>query len=298
MQGRKGFREGGGDSIATYTVVKENTLLSFLFAELAPRKNTVVKKLLKHGQVAVNGMPCTQFDYTLHIGDQVEVNFTRAFVVLQHRRVKIVYEDADILVIEKGYGLLSVGTGTKNKETAYNILKDYLKLKSPDNKLFVIHRLDRDTSGLMMFAKNIEAKEAMQHNWNNMVLSRKYLAVVEGRPSQEKGVVSSYLKENNVMSVYSVREIDPEAKKAVTRYRVLSTGGGYSTVELELETGRKNQIRVHMKDLGTPIAGDRKYGAGSSPFHRLALHAMTLRFIHPVTRKMMDFVSKPNWRSR
>ncbi|MDE6644539.1 MAG: RluA family pseudouridine synthase, partial [Muribaculaceae bacterium] len=208
-----------------------------------------------------------------------------------NRRLKIVYEDDDILVVEKGYGLLSMGTGKAGEETAYSLLRDYLKRKDPRNKIFIIHRLDRDTSGIMMFAKTQEAKDAMQHNWNNMVLNRKYICLVEGRVQNEEGVVRSYLVENSRMEVYSTDDPNAGGQLAVTRYRVLADRGGYTLLEVELDTGRKNQIRVHMKDIGHPIAGDRKYGARTSPLHRLALHAATLRFVHPVTRKEMNFTA-------
>ncbi len=218
----------------------------------------------------------------------MKVNLTREFKVFYNRRLKIVYEDDDIIVVNKGYGLLSMGTDKIKEGTAYDILRDYLKWQDPRNKLFIVHRLDRDTSGLMVFAKNVEAKECLQHNWNNMVLSRKYLAVVEGRPDPAEGEIRSYLAENTRFEVYSTD--DPkEGQLAVTRYRTLKSRNGYSLMEVELDTGRKNQIRVHMKDLGHPIIGDRRYGAKSSPLHRMALHAQTLRFVHPITRKDMNF---------
>ncbi|MDE6503248.1 MAG: RluA family pseudouridine synthase, partial [Muribaculaceae bacterium] len=260
-----------------------------LFASMPDRKRTPVKNMLRYGQVRVNGTPTTQHDLPVAAGDKVEVNLTRAFQVFSHRRVKIVYEDDDILVIEKGYGLLSMGTGKAGEETAYSLLREYLKRKDPRNKIFIIHRLDRDTSGIMMFAKTQEAKEAMQHNWNNMVLNRKYLCLVEGRVQKPEGVIRSYLIENSRMEVYSTDDPDAGGQLAVTRYRVVADRGGYTLMEVELDTGRKNQIRVHMKDIGHPIAGDRKYGARTSPLHRLALHAATLRFVHPVTRKEMNF---------
>ena len=191
-------------------------------------------------------------------------------------------------MINKGYGLLSMGNDKVTDGTAYSILRDYVKWANPMNKIFIVHRLDRDTSGLMMFAKNQQAKERMQHNWNNMVLNRKYLAVVEGVPENETGVVRSYLVENSQYEVYSTDNPD-EGQLAVTRYKVLNAGKNFSLLEVELDTGRKNQIRVHMKDLGHPISGDRKYGASTSPIHRLALHAQTLRFIHPTTQKEMSF---------
>ncbi len=177
---------------------------------------------------------------------------------------------------------------TRKSRTAYNILRDYLKWQDPRNKVFIVHRLDRDTSGLMVFAKTVDAKEKLQHNWNNMVLERKYLAVVEGRPDPSEGEVRSYLAENSRYEVYSTDNPE-EGQLAVTRYRTLKSKHGYSLMEVQLDTGRKNQIRVHMKDLGHPITGDRRYGAGSSPIHRMALHAQTLRFVHPITRKDMNF---------
>lgn len=263
-------------------------MLEFLISVMPEVKRTRLKQMLGHDQVAVNGIPQRQFDLGLHTGDEVKVNFTREFRVFYHRRLKIVYEDDDIIVVNKGYGLLSMGTDTKKDGTAYSILRDYVKWANPMNKLFIVHRLDRDTSGLMMFAKNEKAKEAMQHNWNNMVLNRKYLAVVEGEVEPAEGVVRSYLAETSKYEMYSTD--DPsKGQLAVTRYKTLRQGPNYTLLEVELDTGRKNQIRVHMKDLGHPISGDRRYGAGASPIHRLALHAQTLRFIHPVTRREMNF---------
>lgn len=276
------------DTILAFEVADQSILMDFLCRVMPDRKRSSIKQLLKFGSVMVNGNVTSQFNVPLNQGDTVKVNLTRAFPVFYNRRVKIVYEDDDIIVIEKGYGLLSMGNEKIKDGTAYSILKDYLKEKDPRNKIFIIHRLDRDTSGLMMFAKTIEAKEAMQHNWNNMVLERTYLAVVEGKVEEESGTVKSYLAENSQMEVYSTD--DPEkGQLAVTRWKKIASGNGYTLMEVSLDTGRKNQIRVHMKDIEHPIAGDRKYGAKSSPIHRLALHAQTLRFVHPVTRRDMRF---------
>lgn len=276
------------DSILTLNVSEPMPLMEFLLANLTDHKRTSVKEFLKHNQVAVNGSPVSQFNHKLKPGDQVKINFTREWRVFYHRRLKLVYEDDDIIVVNKGYGLLSMGTDKIKDGTAYSILREYVKWSDPRNKLFIVHRLDRDTSGLMMFAKNEEAKNTMQHNWNNMVLNRKYLAVVEGTPDQAEGVIKSYLAENAEHEVYSTP--DPTlGQLAVTRYKTLANKNGYTMLEVELDTGRKNQIRVHMKEMGHPIAGDRRYGAKSSPIHRLALHAQTLRFAHPVTRKEMNF---------
>lgn len=276
------------DSIRTFDVKEPAKLLEFLVASMPEQKRSNVKKFLEHNQVMVNTTPTRQFDRELNPGDTVKVNYTREFKVFYNRRLQIVYEDDDIIVANKGYGLLSVGTDKIHTGTAYSLLRDYVKWGDPRNKLFVVHRLDRDTSGLMIFAKNIEAKEKLQHNWNNMVLERKYVAVVEGKLNEPQGTVRSYLAENSRFEVYSTP--DPqEGQLAITRYRTVDSGNGYTLVELQLETGRKNQIRVHMKDLGHPIAGDHRYGAKTSPMHRLALHARTLRFAHPITKKLMEF---------
>ncbi len=296
MQKRAPYKPGAEnrkfrpDVIETYPVKEDSVLMQFLVASMPNRKRTTIKELLKHNQVAVNDQPTTQFDTELHDGDTVKVNLTREFRVFYHRRMKLVYEDEDIIVVNKGYGLLSMGTDKVKDGTAYSILREYVKWHNPKTKLFIVHRLDRDTSGLMMFAKSEEAKETMQHNWNNMVLNRKYLAVVEGKVEEKDGIVRSYLAETSQYEVYSTDDPN-KGQLAVTRYKTLKCKNGYTLLEVELDTGRKNQIRVHMKDLKHPIAGDHKYGAKSSPIHRLALHAQTLRFIHPITRKEMNFTT-------
>ncbi|MCM1377488.1 MAG: RluA family pseudouridine synthase [Clostridium sp.] len=264
-------------------------LMEFIREHLPQSNRTDIKAWLKHGHFRVAGVRTTQFDYSVAPGDTVEFNRTRPFTEFRHPRLDIVYEDDDIIVVNKGYGLLSVGTGSaKKEETAYDILKEYVKSQNPANKIFVVHRLDRATSGLMMFAKSMEAQTAMQHNWNNMVLDRRYVAVCEGIMRETNGIVRSNLSETSQFEVYS--SPDPlRGKTATTRYFVLSRGSGYSLVEFELDTGRKNQIRVHAKDMGHPIVGDRKYGASASPIRRLALHARTLNFAHPITRRLMQF---------
>lgn len=281
------------DIILTFTVEGEgHKLLEYLYSMMADRKRTTVKDYLKHNQVMVGQTVTRQWDQELQPGDIVKVNTSREFQVFKNPRLKIVYEDDDIIVVNKGYGLLSMGTDNKSEGTAYWILRDYVKRKDPRNKIFIVHRLDQQTSGLMMFAKNVQAKEAMQHNWNNMVLERRYIAIVEGgQIDPPVGSVESYLAENSVHEVYSTDNPN-EGQFAVTRYRTLRSRGQYSMVELQLETGRKNQIRVHMKDLGHPIAGDKRYGAKTSPIHRLCLHAQTLRFVHPITKRDMNFTSE------
>lgn len=265
-------------------------LMEFTAENFPSSNRNDLKKWLKFGHLMINGVVTTQFNAPVEPGQWVELNLTRPFVTFSHPRMQMVYEDDDIIVVNKGYGLLSVGTGSQKKElTAYNILKDYVKEVDPRQKIFVVHRLDRATSGLMMFAKNPEAQNAMQHNWNNMVLERRYVAVVEGTVKEDEGVVKSYLGETSKYEVYSSDEPGEGLKAATTRWRVLGRGHGYTLMEFSLDTGRKNQIRVHAQKLGHPIVGDRKYGAKASPIGRLALHARTLRFAHPISRKDMNF---------
>ena len=278
-------RENKGES--------ESGLLAFASSMLPDAKRADLKKWLRFGHFAIDGQVTTSFDAPVAPGSVMELNFTRPFVVFRHPRLKLIYEDDDIIVVDKGYGLLSVGTDSSRKsnvETAYSILRDYVKQKHPSNKIFIVHRLDRDTSGLMVFAKTFEAKEALQHNWNNMVLERKYVALLDGELERGSGEVRSYLTETVEHEVYSTEE-PSEGKLALTRYKVRRKGKGRTLVEFSLDTGRKNQIRVHARDLGCPITGDKRYGNGSGPLHRLALHAETLRFAHPVTRQDMNFTS-------
>lgn len=282
------------DVIRDFTVAEDDPreLMQFLAAKLPDIKRTRLKQMLAHRQVKAGQSVVSQFNLPLEPGDTVSVNLTREFQEFQHRRLRLVYEDEHIIVVHKGYGLLSMaGDGPQQQITAYSILREYLKKKNPANKIFIVHRLDRDTSGLMLFAKTAEAKEALQYNWNNMVLERKYVCVVEGTPDPAEGTVRSYLLENSRHEVYSTDNPDSGGQLAVTRYRTLGTNRGLSLVECQLDTGRKNQIRVHMKQLSTPISGDRRYGGHPSAIHRMALHALTLRFVHPVTRKDMHFTS-------
>lgn len=264
-------------------------LMEFVSGKMPAAKRTDIKKWLKFGQVMVGGAVTSAFDAPVGTGVEVKINLTRGFPLFRHPRVKLVYEDDDVIVINKGYGILSVRTNPmKREECAYDIVRDYIKDVNPRNRLYVVHRLDRDTSGLMMFAKTEESQQVLRHNWNNMILERLYVAVLEGYLEEDKGYVKSRLAENSQFMVYST-DVPGEGRLAVTHYEVMERGHGYTLAQFSLDTGRKNQIRVHASDLGHPIAGDRKYGASTSPIHRLALHAMTLRFAHPVTRKDMNF---------
>jgi 23S rRNA pseudouridine1911/1915/1917 synthase len=202
--------------------------------------------------------------------------------------MRILYEDDDIIVIDKEAGLLTITTGSGIDVTAVSLLKNYVQKQSPHNKIYTVHRLDQLTSGVLVFAKNSEAQHQLRDNWHDMVTKRTYVAVVEGRMDESAGKISSWLTENKKSYIVYSSPVDNGGKLAITRYKVLQTSDQFSLLELELETGRKNQIRVHLKDLGHPIVGDRKYGSSTS-IGRIALHARVLEFYHPTSGEIMHF---------
>ncbi|MBP3331400.1 MAG: RluA family pseudouridine synthase [Tidjanibacter sp.] len=273
-----------------YIVDKDNELLKFLFEKMADKSRTTVKSFLTHGQVSVNGCVSTQFNFPLQAGDRVEVTRQRQKDVFHHPMMRIVYEDEYIVVIDKRNGLLSIATDKEPQKNAYYILSQYLKRQDARNKIFVIHRLDRETSGLMMFAKNEEVKRIMQENWLTQVLDRRYAAVVEGVMPTEEGKIETWLVEDANHKVWVSR--DENGKKAVTHYSVIKAGKEYSLVDLKLDTGRKNQIRAHLEWMKCSIAGDKKYGAKSNPLGRVALHAYKLDIKHPVTGQRHVFITR------
>lgn len=205
-------------------------------------------------------------------------------------KIPIIYEDSDIIVIEKPAGILSVSTDKEAKNTAYRMINDYVKSKFKLNRIWIVHRLDRDTSGVMLFAKSEKVKLKLQENWDKTAINRSYIAVVEGRVNAPERKITSWLKQTKTLLVYSSRK-KGDGKIAITNYKLLQANAKYSLLEITLETGRKNQIRVHMKDIGSPVAGDKKYGAASDPLRRMALHANKLIIKHPATGEEIKFES-------
>ncbi len=268
------------------TVQEKTVLLTFLVELLKEQSRSSAKALLAHGQISVNGKVTSQFDMSLEPNDIVTISYERGKVEFSHPLLHIVWEDDDLIVVNKREGLLSVANAKVKERTAYHLLSEYVKKENPRNKIFILHRLDRETSGLMMFARNRGVQEKLQSDWSRMITERIYVAVVEGKPEKETDLVVSNLAENAGMQVYVVAE---GGKEAVTRYRTLGSNGRYSLLELSLETGRKNQIRAQMSEIGHPIAGDPKYGATTNPAGRLMLHARKLYFIHPVSGEHMRF---------
>ncbi len=313
----------------SFTVQSDGPLLKYLISLFPERSRTSVKNMLSKGQVHVNGETRTAFDQPLFPGDKVVIlpkgisiaRATRedAREEVESSDVKIVYEDKDYLIADNPSGLLTISTSRgsaaksgKKEQTLYAILNAYVKLNArmqrkedlisgqePDRshaKVWIVHRIDRGTSGLVVFAKNERAKDILQSRWKDLVIERKYIAYVEDRVEQEKGAIQSWLVENpKSLKVNSFPNEVPDGQLAITHYRVLGytekRQGTYTQMEFSLQTGRKNQIRVHCADIGHPIAGDKKYGAVTDPLRRLALHAATLVFRNPMSGKIVRLAS-------
>lgn len=266
---------------------KECQLLDFLFEAMPDKSRTTVKSYLTKRRVQVNDLTTTQYNFPLRKGDRVTIGSGRVAPAPKSQQLRIVYEDADIIVIDKRNGLLSIGTDKEQKRTAYYILSDYVKEQHPDNKIFVVHRLDRETSGLMMFAKSEKIQEQMQRGWHKLVLDRRYVAVIEGALPHAEGVIDAPLTQDRNHKMWVTRP--GEGEDATTYYTTLRRGKEYSLVDLRLVTGKKNQIRAHLEWKGTPIAGDKKYHAKTNPAGRVCLHAYKLSITHPTTGQELHF---------
>ena len=270
-----------------YEVQTSCQLLDFLLSNV-PQSRTKVKSILQGRGIRVNGKTVTQFDFLLSPGMKVAVSKSkRNQQSFKNRYVKIVYEDRWLVVIEKQPGILSMAAGHSSLNVK-SVLDDYFKKSHQKCTAHVVHRLDRDTSGLMVYAKDIETEQILEHNWHQIVYDRRYVAVLSGEMEQDEGTIANWLKDNKAYVTYS-SPVDNGGKYAVSHFCVLDRTTEYSLVEFKLETGRKNQIRVHAADMGHPVCGDSKYGDGNDPLHRLCLHAWLLCFHHPVTGEPMEF---------
>ena len=270
-----------------YTVEEQAPLLEWLLSHLGQTRSKVKATLQGRG-IKVDGKTVSQFDFMLQPGMKIAVSNTkRNQQGFKNRYVKIVYEDRWLIVVEKAVGILSMAAGHSTLNVK-SVLDDYFKKSHQHCTAHVVHRLDRDTSGLMVYAKDIETEQILEHNWHEIVYDRRYVAVVSGEMEQDEGTVANWLKDNKAYVTYS-SPVDNGGKYAVTHFHVLDRTTDYSLVEFKLETGRKNQIRVHSADMGHPVCGDTKYGNGDDPLHRLCLHAWLLCFTHPVTGQPMEF---------
>ena len=272
-----------------FKVTEPVELMTFLLSKMGGMSRNSVKSLLAHRQVMINNVVTTQYNLQLQPEDRVQVNSSRGNIELTHPKLRIIFEDQYLIVVEKKEGLLTVTTGSNDETTAFSILKTYVKKSSPLNKIYVVHRLDLETSGVIMFAKTKEVQMILRDNWHNIVTRRIYVALVEGKMEKEEDTLVSWLTENEKSLKMHSSPVDDGGKQAVTHYRCIKSNDNYSLLDIELETGRKNQIRVHMQGIGHPIIGDRKYGSGINPIDRLGLHARLLAFYHPVTTEIVSF---------
>lgn len=272
-----------------FTVTKNDKLLNYLFEQETGYSKSKLKSLLKHRCIAINNIKTSQFDTPIKKGQTISI------IPFNYRLdlpFEIIYEDERIIVINKPEGMLSISTDEQDIETAYNYVSQYLKEKDAQSKVFIVHRLDRDTSGVMLFAKDVYTKDQYQENWNDWVEKRKYTALVEGLVEKKKGSINTPLKEFSNSFVRTSHS----GKEALTNYEVVSTNQEYSLLDVYLKTGRKNQIRVHLASIDHPVVGDKKYGAKKNPIKRMGLHAEELivnnkRFIAKTPKTFMNLIS-------
>lgn len=258
------------------TVDRADTLLPFLLSHQKGKRRNNIKALLTRGQVLVDGQAVTRHDHPLVPGQTVSL---RPRLQGGDLPFPLLYEDADLLAIDKPAGLLSTANEREQERTAFRAVSDWLRDRG-EGRAFLVHRLDRDTSGVLLFAKSEAVQQRFQNEWNTLIRRRGYRAVVEGAPPEPAGTIRTQLRENRIHRVYSVRS---GGKTAVTHYQVERLGADYALLAVAIDTGRKNQIRVHFSELGCPVAGDKVYGAATDPLGRLCLHAHELSFAHPVT---------------
>lgn len=275
-------------NLSSYTIEKKDTLLASLLTNIPHKKRKILKAVLKDRQVSVDGETVTQFDHALLPGQQVEVLWDRIIQEKHPRELNIIYIDQDLIIINKPAGLLTIATDKEKRRTAYSMLSNYVKTEDPENKIFIIHRIDRETSGLLMFARSEHIKREIQETWNTTISQRTYVGVVEGAVTQPEGTITSWLTESKAFIVYSSQ--NPQlGKNAVTHYKMVEGNSNFSLLQINLETGRKHQIRVHMQDIKHPIVGDKKYGSSCNPLGRMGLHAQVLAFTHPRTGEAHRF---------
>lgn len=271
-----------------FTVQQPAELMTFLMSQFPGKSRNSIKSLLSNKLVQVNGNVQSLFNLKLTTGQTVTIGAPAPKQEISIPGLKIVFEDKDLIVILKPTGLLTMGSDKERNRTAYAYLNTYVKKESEKNRIFIVHRLDRETSGLLVFAKSEKIKSKLQENWNDTIIERTYIALVEGNVRKDKDTVHSFLRESKALIVHSSQN-PTYGQEAITHYEVIHRKAGSTLLKVNLETGRKNQIRVHMQEIGHPIVGDKKYGSKTNPIGRLGLHARVLAFKHPVTGEVVRF---------
>ena len=275
------------NSIKEFKVHEDCELLEFLLSKYPKLSRNAVKSLLSNHQVSVDGAPVSQYNLQLTKEDTVIVSKMRITKKVRNN-LPIIFENDELVVINKPSGLLSIASDREKGRTAYRMVSDYVQQKDKHNRIYVVHRLDEDTSGVLVFAKNPRIKEVLQKEWNDIVRKRGYFAIVEGNMEKDEDTFVDYLKENalNLMYVTNDRK---NGKKCVTHYKVIKRNKNYSLLDVDIDSGRKNQIRVQLGHRGHYVVGDDKYGEPSNPLKRLGLHAYNLTFVHPISKKVYEF---------
>ena len=282
------YHKSQKDIVFTVRSGEPDKLLEYMYFKMPERSAKSVKAFLVHNQVSVDKKRTTRYDYPLAVGQTVTICREISAQPPKSKLLSFIFENDEFIVINKPAGLLTVSTDKENEKTAYRLVNDYVSYNDRTARVFIVHRLDKDTSGVVLFAKNDELKHMLQDNWDKLVTCREYIALCEGTPKQKSGRIESYLKETVTHLMYSAHS-GTDGKKAVTDYTVISEGNGLSLIKVNLLTGRKNQIRVHMKDIGCQVTGDKKYESELNPIGRLGLHASKLILTHPVTGEKLSF---------
>jgi len=272
-----------------YDVKSETTLLPFLYEKYSSISKNAVKSILKNKQVAINGAPISQFDAPLFPEDVVMISKTRIPVKRPQEKFPLIYQDEEIIVINKPAGLLSIPTDKVKTKTAFRLVSDYMQYKDKHSRLYVVHRLDERTSGVLIFAKKQEIKDAFQENWNQNLKDRGYLAIVDGYLDKKEDTLLHYLCDSKTHLMFLTNKGNPQGKLCITKYKVIAEREGYSLLDVHISTGRKNQIRVQLGAIGHNVIGDDKYGNPTDPIKRLGLHAYLLEYEHPITKRQFKF---------
>lgn len=286
---RQNFKAQKRERETAFIVKENNTVLNFLLQKMGGMSKTSIKGLLSRGQVFVNNQIVKQGDYTVSEGDHIKISFTQSTTGLRHAKLSILYEDDAIIVVNKGCGLLSVATDKNEEATAFRILLNHLKKQNKNNRLYIVHRIDRETSGILLFAKSKEIQQQLQLNWHRQVFEKTYMALVEGCVEKEKDTIHSWLVEEPKSKIVYSFDYDNGGLEAITHYKIEQRFKQNTLLRVSLETGRKNQIRVHLQSIGHSIVGDKKYGSTTSPINRIGLHAHILSLWHPTTGERMRF---------